>query len=426
MSPITRNSTSAPRERGAIILTFAMMLLFLLGFAAIAMDFGRLFIVRTELQTALDSCALAAAQELDGQSTSITRAVNAGLSAGNLNNVNLQSPTWDGKSKLVAGDVTFKNASYTTTTDPLSARYAQCQHTQPGVRTWLLPALAVVGGFATPNAVLGTAVATRASAQSSCPVPVGLRARTGGTPPDYGFQVGEWVTIYGKKSGAAPGEMGWYNLDGSTNARETTNELSEGGVCGVKIGDVLGTPGAQSSVDTMWNRRFGIYKNNDGPSVSHPDLTGYSYTDTNWKNAVPQNAFNGTKAAGSAPSADNFLVKRAAFASFDDTGTSLTDGSNIVYGVQNKLNSFKSIATPGSTGEHAQYGYSRRLVIVPVLTTSSAVTDFACMLMLAPMTGPNDDVKMEYRGNASALSSPCTTNGIAGGSAGPLVPVLVR
>ncbi|GAB3463135.1 pilus assembly protein TadG-related protein [Massilia terrae] len=425
MSPITRISTPAARERGAIILTFAMMLLFLLGFAAIAMDLGRLFIVRTELQTALDSCALAAAQELDGQSTSITRALNAGVTAGNLNNVNLQSSTWDGQSKLAAGDISFKSASYTATTDPLAARYAQCQHTQPSVKTWLLPALAVVGGFATPNSVSGTAVATRASAQSACPVPVGLRGRNS-TPPDYGFTVGEWVTIYGKNIGAGPGELGWYNLDGSTNASETTAELGTPGVCGVKVGDVLGTPGAQNSVDTAWNQRFGIYKNSDSAALSHPDLTGYAYTAYNWKNTVPQNAYSGTAAAGSATSAENFLAKRASFASFDNTGTSLTDGSNIVYGVTNKLNSFKSIATPGSTGDHAKYGFSRRLVIVPVLTSSSAVADFACMLMLAPMTGPSDDVQMEYRGNASATSSPCTTNGIAGGSAGPLVPVLVR
>jgi Flp pilus assembly protein TadG len=427
MSPVIRRATPAAREGGAIIVTFSMMLLFLIGFAAIAIDFGRLYIVRTELQTALDSCALAAAQELDGQSTSITRATSAGITAGNLNNVNLQSPTWDGQGKLAAGDVSFKDANYNATTDPASARYVQCQHTQPSIKTWLLPALAVVSGnaFTSPNAVAGTAVATRANAQSSCPVPVGLRGRTN-TPPNYGFQVGEWVTIYGKKTGAAPGEMGWYNLDGSTNASETTTELSEGGVCGVKIGDVLGTPGAQSSVDVMWNRRFGIYKNGDSAAASHPDLTGYAYTATNWKNIVPQNAFNGTPATGSDATAQNFLAKRASFASFDDTGTSLTDGSKIAYGAGNMLNSFKTLATPGNTGDHAKYGYSRRIVLVPVLTTSSAVTDFACMLMLAPMTGPNDDVQMEFRGNASAVDSPCTTNGIAGGSAGPLVPVLVR
>ena len=32
--------------------------LFLLGFIGLPLDFGRLFIVKTEMQTAMDSCAL--------------------------------------------------------------------------------------------------------------------------------------------------------------------------------------------------------------------------------------------------------------------------------------------------------------------------------------------------------------------------------
>src|SRR5690606_9117162 len=83
------------RQRGAIIITAALALLLLLGFMGIALDFGRLFIVKTELQTALDSCALAAARELNGKSDAITRAVSAGSTAANVNGVNLQSATWN-------------------------------------------------------------------------------------------------------------------------------------------------------------------------------------------------------------------------------------------------------------------------------------------------------------------------------------------
>jgi Flp pilus assembly protein TadG len=63
----SRRPARALRQRGAVILMVCFLLFFLLGFVAIAFDFGRLFIVKTELQTAMDSCALAAAQELDGQ-----------------------------------------------------------------------------------------------------------------------------------------------------------------------------------------------------------------------------------------------------------------------------------------------------------------------------------------------------------------------
>ena len=48
------------------------------------------------------------------------------------------------------------------------------------------------------------------------------------------------------------------------------------------------------------------------------------------------------------------------------------------------------------------------------------------MFMLQPLSVPMSDAKLEFRGNASAVGSPCTTSGTPGGTAGPLVPVLVR
>lgn len=422
-----RSAVQCPPERGSIIVSFALLLFFLLGFMGIALDFGRLFIVKSELQTAVDSCALAAAQELDSQSSALTRAASAGLSAGNLNNVNLQSINWSGKGKLTAAEITFKDASYIATTVPASAKYAQCAHTQSGIPMWLLHILGAFTGdsalFPNVRNVGASAVATRASAQSTCPIPVAVKPKAGGVAPNYGFQIGEWLTVYGNRIPNS-GELGWYNLDGSKSASETKLELSEGGSCGTKIGDLLGTPGAQTSADVPWNYRFGIYKNGDyDPSVNHPDFSGYSYTSTNWKNAVPQNAWSGTPAPGSHATAANFLTKRSSFASYDDTGTNINQGDAIT-GLN--TNSFKKLATPGSGGQHQQYGYNRRLVTVPVIDASSKVVDYACMFMLHPLSGPTSDGHLEFLGNSGALSVPCTTNGLAGATAGPLVPVLVR
>ena len=101
--------------------------------------------------------------------------------------------------------------------------------------------------------------------------------------------------------------------------------------------------------------------------------------------------------------------------------TRLSNGWNI------SLNSFKVLATPGANGEHAQDGSSdRRIATVPVLDGANKVIDYLCVFLLHPMSGPNDDVRIEIIGSAGALSSPCTTSGLPGGSAGPLVPVLVR
>ncbi|MBZ2208289.1 hypothetical protein I4X03_013565 [Massilia sp. R798] len=422
----------ARRQGGAVMLMVCFLLFFLLGFVAIAFDFGRLFIVKTELQTAMDSCALAAAQELDSQASSMSRARSAGMTAANANGVNLQSPSWDGKGKVTSAEITFKDAAYAPPTAGCCARYVQCEHRQAGVRTWLMHAMAAFTGdsaaFPASRDVVASAVATRASAQSTCPIPVAIMARPGGTPANnFGFLVGEWVTVFDKAGvGISPGEMGWYNLDGSRSASETAAELSEGGRCGTRIGDTLGTPGAQTSVDRPWNFRFGIYKNADSPSEHHPDQTGYAYTEANWKNAVPQNAFSGTPAAGSHPTAQNYITKRAAFASFADTGSNLKTGSQIAFNDSNKLNSFHKLATPGAGGQHRQYGYSRRVVVVPVINGSAQVIDYVCMFMLHPLSGPNDTARLEFRGLASIPETPCAPSGMPGGSAGPLVPVLVR
>jgi Flp pilus assembly protein TadG len=421
----------ASRQDGAVMLTVCFVLFFLLGFIAIAFDLGRLFIVKSELQTAMDSCALAAAQELDGQASALVRARSAGRTAANANRVNLQSANWDGKGQVEDADISFRDSAYGLTTTPANARYAQCEHRQTGVRMWLLHTMgAFTGNLAanpTSRTVLASAVATRSSAQSACPIPVALKAKAGGTRANnFGFQVGEWVTVFDKAGGASAGEMGWYNLDGSNNASETAAELAEGGRCGTRIGDTLGTPGAQTSVDRPWNYRFGVYKNSDAPALNHPDQTGYAYTAANWKNPVPQNAFAGTPAAGSHSTAANYITKRAAYASLADTGTNVKTGSQIAFGDNTKLNSFQKLATPGAGGQHQQYGTNRRLAVVPVIDGANRVTDYVCMFMLHPLSGPNDPAQLEYRGLAGIPDTPCATSGLPGGSAGPLVPVLVR
>ena len=424
------------RQKGAVIITVSLMLLFLLGFMAFAIDFGRLFVVKTELQTAMDSCALSAAQELDGLADSITRGRNAGLTAGNLNRVNFQSSTWDGKGQLT--DVVFRNAAYQETTDPIVAKYAQCQHVQPGVNMWLLQAMGAFFGnpasFPSAHNVMANAVATRGSSQTTCPIPVALRPKTDPTKcyngdcsaPNYGFQVGEWVTLLMGQNVAAGGEIGWANLDGSNNAAETEREML--GSCGTRVGDTLGTPGVQTAIADAWNFRFGIYKNQGSPAVNRPDITGYAYTANNWPSRF--NAYNGSPGTDPTGTAQNFITKRQNFASCADqnpnTGNQgVTACENII---ARSLNSFQKLAAPGAnaTGGHAQYGLSRRLVLVPIINTSSRVVDYACMLMLQPLSIPMADVQLEFRGNAGTPGSPCTTAGIPGGNAGPLVPVLVR
>ena len=447
---------SMGRQKGAVIVTVAFALLFLLGFMAIALDFGHMFVVKDELQTSMDSCALSAAQELDGAGNAMDRAKSAGQTAGNLNNVNFQSGTWSGKGKIVPAEITFKDAAYVVIAEPANAtaqagaRYAQCQHSQNGIQMWLFQSMGAFAGSTDPaysstKSVGALAVAARASAQSTCPIPIGLHPKPGGTAPYYGFQPGEWVTLLAKGI-SGPGQIGWYPLNSGGSTPDIIAQLN-GSNCGVKVNDPLGleAPGVKSAIDKVWNYRFGIYKNGDpGPSVGpppdnhHPDYSGYAYTSTNWKPRPgvpplpPPDAFAGTTPAGSHATAANFKTKRQAFASYDDTGTSVNSGDAIT-GL-NLKGGFKTLATPGvaascpdAAHEHMCYGFDRRIVLVPVVVAGGVtVKDFACMLMLQPMTDPNANVQLEFIEIGGAVNSPCTTNGYAGGTAGPKVPVLVQ
>lgn len=413
------------KSQGVILPLVGLALAVLLGFGGLVIDLGGLFVAKTELQSALDSCALAAAHELDGAADALTRGTNAGLTAGNLNKVKYQKSA----AGIVSSDVTYSTTlggPYNAPAD--TARYARCTHTTGGIAAYLIQ---LVGAPST-NSVGALAVATRASAQSSCPMPIGLRQRTT-SPPDYGYQVGEWVTMLFDPTGSVPSEMGWYNLDGTNSASETKKEVLNG-YCGSKLGDTLGTPGAKVAVNDEWNSRFGIYKNNGDVSILRPDFTGYVYCQTatnpdcektNWANAKPQNAYSGTPAAGSHATAANFKSKRLAYANYADTGSTVAAGDAIT-GLNMKPGGFKSVATAGPLGEHWQHGLSRRIVLAPFLSSSNKIIDFACLLMLQPVSNSTVSVQLEYIGNAGAEDSPCTSSGLAGGTVGPLVPVLVE
>lgn len=419
------------RQRGSVIITVSLMLLFLLGFMGFALDFGRLFIVKGELQTAMDSCALAAAQELDGMPLALTRARNAGKAAGDLNRVNLQSGSWDGKGKIDENSTfIFRNATYNETTSDTDAKYVECQHTQQDVRLWLVQALGAFTGelasFPSQHDVAAGAIATRGHSQTTCPMPLALRPKNlGDPPPHYGYTPGEWVPLLREPSGSN-GFVGWANLDGSRSASTTAAQV-RGSHCGSYTGAPLGTPGWQASIAEAWNARFGIYRGDGSPDdlYMQPDLTGYSYTEVNWPTRF--NAYAGITPLNAHATAANFQTKRQSFASCADTSTAMNICNSII---GRSINFNKPTATPGSNvaGGHFQYGLNRRVVTVPITTVypGGTIEDYACMLLLQPMDTNPGVIELEFIGNASEPTSPCVTNGLPGGSAGPLVPVLVR
>jgi len=324
-----------------------------------------------------------------------------------VNRVDLQSATWSGKGQVTADDITFRDQNHNVGATSATARYVRCNHTQHDTTTNLVHMAGLLVGssaFAAKMDVAALAEATTTPAQSACPMPLALKPKASGTKPNYGFVKGEWVTLLSKTSASA-GQIGWANLDGSTSASETEAELK--GYCGTKVGSKLGTPGVQGTIADTWNARFGIYKNNSGPAVASPDFTGFVYTKA------------GTWSTGSNAYGD-FVNKRQAFANCAASVGACETATGL------KLNQFTAVATDGANGDLKKYGTNRRLIVVPVVDGGYNVIDFACMLLLQPIPSPFDDVQLEFLGNASDASSPCTANGLPGGLAGPLVPVLVR
>ena len=61
---------AATAQRGAILPMVGLTLVVVLGFAGLVIDIGGMFVAKTELQSALDSCSLSAAAELDGAADS--------------------------------------------------------------------------------------------------------------------------------------------------------------------------------------------------------------------------------------------------------------------------------------------------------------------------------------------------------------------
>lgn len=414
-------------QRGAVAVIAAITLPVLIGFAGLALDGGRLYMQKTELQNAADACALAAARELTCDAAAgpcdasfLINAENAGLSVAGRNRIDFQgSPI--GNAQLTAADIKFS-----TTFGPASnylsraagasasAKYVRCQPQQVGVLPWFMQVL----GVGAQN-IGADAVATLSPAQINCAIPIGMCMTSTGTPanPFAGLTVGQWVTS--KLSASATGSFDWIDFTPPGGGASELADLIKGtGACSVPPPPTqVGEQGNKSSLSAAWNTRFGLYKGSESTSTAAPDSTGYAYTPTSWPSKF--NAYGGS--SGATP---NFATARAQHEPFQGEAAS---GINLPGGTSTT-----------SKANHTAYGADRRLVTAPIVDCAAwaggsgsqqvPVLGYACVLMLHPMDLVAGDVFLEYRGKSTDLSSPCATSGAVGGpsSVGPLVPALVQ
>lgn len=423
-------------QSGAVLPLFGIALAVLIGFLGIVVDLGRLFVTKTELQTAMDACALAAASELrpgvnPPDLNAVSRAVSAGITAGTRNRVDLQAAPVT----ITAADIYFSDRlSDNSTTfpfgyvsaaaaNPATTRYVLCARAQTGIATWFMQVLeGFIGAASTPNAVGAWAAATTAPSQTSCGIPLGICKKPGSTGPNWGFSAGEWVSGRFDAGGGMTGSFNWIDFSPPAGgASELAALLAGQGQCNLNVTTPVGQTGiVGNAAAKAWNSRFGLYQGGGGNpnlTTAPPDFSGYSYTPVNW--GSQWNAWS------------DFQDKRIAYASYGNTIDTVDEG-NAITGLS-IIPAYRVTTHGPNPGEHGIYGADRRVATAPVVDCAEWVSSqtvpilgWVCILMLHPISDPGDTVRMEFLGSATVLGSPCTTYGIAGGTAGPLVPVLVH
>ena len=421
------------RQDGAVAVMVGFTLALLIGFLGLALDLGRLFIVKTELQNAMDACALAAAGGLSAPGQ-LAEAENRGMLVGQRNKVDFQG------SNIVMqadSDVTFSTTLNGTYLPKGSAspdsKFVKCEMTPGGFVPRFIQVLqAWLGLGSAPNSVRATAVATLQPAQIACGIPIGLCTKPGGVAPDYGFVVGKWETSKFPSGGGFTGSFDWIDFTPpGGGASELADLLAGVGECNLPtVNACVGEQGNKQSLAKAWNTRFGLYQGSYNVGNALPDKTGFAYKPTTtspstaltWRefSDAPQNAYSGTPATGVI--AQNYKTARDNHTTYQGTNP-------------NNINPLNGI----TSAQHGTLGGDRRLVSVPIVDCANfvggesgcgsqqvKVKGYAGVLMLHPFDSPADDIYLEYRGRTNALGNPCATSGLAGGSEGPLVPALVQ
>lgn len=409
-------------QRGAVAIVFGLTLAVLIGFAGLAIDLGRFFVIKSELQNAMDACALAAASQLrpgQNNATALTKAIAYGqvFSTGGADNIaaiknraNFQSTVIN----IQADQITFAdtlNGTYQTAglASYNTAAFAKCSFPLANLPIFFMK---ILNPLLTTQTVSGMAVATLAPSASACAIPVAACKVPGTTAAsNFGLTVGQWLTPpAGPGSPYGTGNFGWVDFSPPGGGASELADLLKGpGQCSTAIGSVVGEPGSISSLDVAWNSRFGLYKpgaGNPQKETAAPDVTGYSYRISNW--TTGSNAYGGGVAG-------QFNYINAA--------------SNYRPYQVDPPNPYDRLTST----EHNNLGRFRRLVVAPVVDCSvwnvgsanPAVEGWACVLMLNPLLATGELPSIEFRGLSTAAGSPCSTNGEPG-TFGPLVPQLVQ
>ncbi len=450
IAPVTQRSSLRQCQRGAVAVLTGLMIAVLVGFVGLVVDLGRLFVIKSEIQTAMDACALAAATQLRPGLTDLTALNNAvalgrlmsdpdrsasGLArpAASVNRANFQDDLIEPASVQVTFSATLGGTYYAADSiTPANARFARCTYPKEKIPVLFMR---VLPGGAVSADVAATAVATMTPAQSTCAIPVALCQINGDRADDYGLRKGMWQRgRTDNKTPYGPGDFGWVNFPTSDRPPECPTGggadyigcLMRYGQCDLRTNDPVAeqdASGAKAALAVAWNSRFGYYATG-GDRGPLPDRTGYGYTDFNWGNpgGVAANAaYDGTSLTN--PGLPNYRASYTAYSGYQ---------GDVLAGIDTSPPVGSYLTTDELKVSDIR---NRRLVVTPIVDCGKwnvgaipTINDWGCVLMLAPTGQADADFKpqIEFLGLASKPGSPCSSVGLPGGSIGPLVPGLVQ
>lgn len=408
------NDFGRNRQNGAVAIIVALSLPVLIGMAGLALDLGKLYVTKTELQNASDACALAAAVELDGTVTQFTKAESAGIAVGKLNRSYFQSTAVEFAVDDAVKYATSLNGSYLTKTaalgsgTPANYKFVQCTADHTDIPNYLVPVLNVLGlTVASSSNVAATAVASNRPGQSTCALPIGICSSSvpNSTP------VGTWLPGILSGGAGVSGSYRWVDFSAPNGGASELAAILNGSkpqACNLDpISEDVEQMGAISSLKDDYNTRFGIEK---GSAKGIPDFSGYSYYTNNWSTRF--GAYS------------NFAARRV--------------NNDPFQGVSNSGIQIAGNPTILNQQQLAVRGRDRRVAVAPVIDCSLfgpgnptiAVQRYACVFLLHPMKtqgNQNFTMYLEYLGNAQN-AGPCNQSGLAGSpnGVGPRVSALVQ
>lgn len=299
-------------ESGMALIYITAMLPVIVGFALLAIDASRAYILNSSLQHGADAIALAMAAELDRTADAITRAErakdnlvsNPAVFTGSYSAVNGSTVSWRFLNALPASDRDAIPDNPYKTTSPTAARYVEVTVT-PAQFDSVFPAsfISAVGSFST------TATAIAGMDPGACNVVPMFICNpiepAGNTDPYRTTELMNHINtaserrkliemkVFANSGGQAqfsPGNFGYVETPLGNGARALGDAISQAvpGAC-ISLSSLQTKPGNTAAANAAFNVRFdmygGQYKKNDS-SIRPARNTRKSYTAGNGANGA--------------------------------------------------------------------------------------------------------------------------------------------